>query len=92
MSYMTEELQQIVNWVENRKNLSIAIANNIRNRRQELGMTQEKLAQLTKKKQPDIARLERPSYGRHTINSLVRIATALDTTVVYLVTIKESNE
>ena len=66
---------------ENDKVLGRRIAKNIASRRKQLGLTQKQLAEITGKKQPHIARLERSNYGRHTIHSLNQLATALDTTV-----------
>lgn len=81
MSAFTEELARTVTTYRRDRELGVAIAKNIKSRRIELGLTQADLARLTKKKQPQIARLERSTYGRHTIHSLNQIAVALDTTV-----------
>lgn len=78
---MPESLEIAYKTYKTSLRLSRAIAENISSRRKELGMTQARLAELTDKKQPDIARLERSNYGRHTINSLNKLAVALETTV-----------
>ncbi len=75
------ELRRLVRTADADARLGASIAHNIRKRREELGLTQQQLANLMKKKQPHIARLERSSYGRHTIHSLNQIAVALETTV-----------
>ena len=81
MSKAMEKLRYMVRVVELDRQLGRSIASNIRARREELGITQADLAKIVDKKQPHIARLERSSYGRHTIHSLNQIAVALKTTV-----------
>jgi transcriptional regulator with XRE-family HTH domain len=53
------------------------IADEIYNARIQSGMSQTDLAELTGMKQSAIARLEDADYGKHSITSLRRIATAL---------------
>lgn len=69
--------------------MSKNIANNIAFYRKTAGLTQTQLAELLGKKQPQVARWERTNYGRHTLNSLVLIATALNVQVEDLLTHKE---
>lgn len=81
------ELRTSIKAYRSNQKLAKCIARNIKRRRVELGLTQHELAVITGKKQPHIARLERTTYGRHTINSLSLLAVALDTTVSDLVSL-----
>ena len=53
------------------------IAEEVYNARKQAGKTQTKLAELVGMKQSAIARMEDADYGRHSITSLRRIASAL---------------
>lgn len=68
-----------------RETMAKNIACNITHYRKQRGLTQQELGIILNRKQPHIARWERKSYGRHTLNSLVYIATALDVQVSDLI-------
>lgn len=65
------------------------LAHNVKHIRKTLGMTQLELAKLMNTKQPDIARLERPSYGTISLNRLTKLAYHLKTTISEL--LEENN-
>lgn len=92
MTPSIDDLRRIVQIHSAERLLAKSIAVNIATRRKALGMTQAELARLTGKKQPDIARLERSTYGRHTIHSLNKLAVALGTTVSDLVATDPKNQ
>ena len=49
--------------------------------RQEIGMTQSKLAKLVGTSQPNIARIEDPNYSGHSLSTIIKIAKALDMSI-----------
>jgi transcriptional regulator with XRE-family HTH domain len=85
-------LMLVYRTIHTEKQLAKAIARNIREKRLQAGLTQEELGDLTGRKQPVIARMERQNYGRQTIHSLNTIACALNTTVEELVRIDDTVE
>ena len=84
-SWANAKLRLTIQTYEADKRLAKAIAANIAHYRKQAGLTQLELARMTGKKQPDIARQERSTYGRHTIHSLNKLAVALGVTVNDLV-------
>jgi transcriptional regulator with XRE-family HTH domain len=85
MSKDLARLKMRLEAIRTEKQLAIIVARNIKIKRQELGITQKELAWWMDRKQPQIARWERSSYGRHTIHSLNQLAVTLGTTVTDLV-------
>ena len=65
---------------------SKTISKNLRYYRKKAGLTQRELADLTGKKQPDVARQERTSYKSYTIKNLVKYAHVLKIDLADLVT------
>jgi transcriptional regulator with XRE-family HTH domain len=63
-------------------NLNKAIAYQIRGTRDRLGWSQEKLAEKVGMNQNAISRLESPDYGKPTLTTLKRLASAFDVAVV----------
>jgi transcriptional regulator with XRE-family HTH domain len=63
-------------------NLDKGIAFQLRATREARELTQEKLADIAGMSQNNICRLESPDYGKHTISSLKRLASALDVALV----------
>ena len=55
----------------------------IRNRREQLGYTQEELAQKVQTSQPYVSRLERGSFNP-SMKMIINIASALDISIDYL--------
>ena len=80
--------QNVAIW-RSKKALMSSIAQNIRDRRRELGITQYKMAELMDTKQPDIARMERQSHYSLTVSRLNKVAHHLKTTVSELTKITE---
>lgn len=58
--------------------ISTGLAFQIRLLREKKGWTQERLAQLTEKKQETISQWENPNYSSYTLNSLKKLAEAFD--------------
>lgn len=75
-----EELQDpefAVRYAEAKEEWTLAIQ--IARLRREKGMTQEQLAEMVGTKQQNIARIENPDYGGHSLSLLRRVAHALGT-------------
>lgn len=64
------------------QNLAEEIAFQIRATRDAKGWTQEELAREVGMTQNNLSRLENPDYGKHTLSSLKRVASALDVALV----------
>lgn len=88
----SDELKALYTIYKNQRVLGAQVAKNIRQRRKEVGMTQLELARLMKTKQSAVARWERVSYGRFSLNALNKIAYYLDTTVHALTGDRIENE
>lgn len=76
-----KQMRRDVNWYLYRNELSKDISANIRERRRKLGISQKELARLSGLLQPNISRLERPNYKAYSVNTLVKLALAMQTTV-----------
>lgn len=59
----------------------MTVAESLRRLRKARGLTQVQLARLARTKQPQISRMEQPSYEQWSYSSLRRIARALDAEV-----------
>jgi len=80
-----EILERMKGWVDEeyrhdfaREQIAIGLAFQLRHLRENRGWTQQQLAERTGKAQETISQLENPSYGRCTVSTLAKLASAFD--------------